>query len=76
MRIVDTSFGLAASKVSPQFVSAFPRLSQIVEYHFDRDWEEDKRQIDLVDYGTGRWLGRSVEIVELVLEIDIKNRNR
>ena len=75
MRIVDASFGLVSSKVSPQFVSAFPRLSQIVEYHFDRDWEEDKRQIDLVDYGTGRWLGRSVEIVELVLEIDIKNRS-
>ena len=75
MSIVDKSFGLNVSKSSPQFTSAFPRLSQIVEYHFDRGWEEDKRQIELVDYGTGRWLGRNVEIVELELKIDIKNRD-
>jgi len=74
MSLLDGSFGLNANKVSSQFDTAFPRLTGIVDYHFDRKWEEDKRQVDLVDYGVGRWLGRSVEIVDMSLVIDIKNR--
>ena len=74
MSLLDGSFGLTANKVSSQFDTAFSRLTEIVDYHFDREWEEDKRQVDLGDYGVGRWLGRSVEIVDMSLVIDIKNR--
>ena len=49
-------------------------MDRNVRADIKKSWEEDDRELQLVDYGNGQWSGRRVEVLVSKLDIRMKNK--
>jgi hypothetical protein len=72
MNLVDGLF--MGKSVTGLFSGEFGFLDRNVRSDIKKSWEEDSRELQLVDYGTGQWSGRRVEVLVSKLDIRMKNK--
>ena len=72
LSLVDGLF--MGKSVTSRFNGAFSFLDRNVRADIKKSWEEDDRELQLVDYGNGQWSGRRVEVLVSKLDIRMKNK--